>query len=83
MSALASIGTQGLQPVAWSFDPATIALAVVGRQRLRQSRPPPRAPGAGIVVWRRLSFYLGIGILLAALISPIDSLGDPRSSTPT
>lgn len=34
--------------------------------------------GRGISLWRVLSFYVGIGILLAALLSPLDSLGEER-----
>lgn len=32
--------------------------------------------GRGIASWRMLSFYVGIAILVAALVSPIDSLGE-------
>lgn len=32
--------------------------------------------GRGISLWRAISFYAGIGVLLAALLSPLDSLGE-------
>jgi putative membrane protein len=51
-----------------------IALAVgilYGRRGLTLARR-----GRGISPWRILSFYVGIAILLAALVSPLDSLGE-------
>jgi cytochrome c oxidase assembly factor CtaG len=32
--------------------------------------------GRGVPLWRRLSFYLGIAIVVAALISPLDAIGE-------
>lgn len=32
--------------------------------------------GRGVRIWRRLSFYLGVAIVVAALISPLDAIGE-------
>lgn len=53
-----------------------IAFAVsilYGRRALTLARR-----GRGISPWRILSFYAGIAILVAALVSPLDSLGEER-----
>jgi putative membrane protein len=40
------------------------------RSLARRGRPLP--------LWRRLSFYLGVAIVVAALVSPLDTLGEER-----
>lgn len=34
--------------------------------------------GRGVPLWRQLSFYLGVAIVVAALISPLDTIGEER-----
>jgi putative membrane protein len=49
-----------------------IAVGILyGRRALTLARR-----GRGLSRWRILSFYVGIGILLAALVSPLDALGE-------
>ncbi len=75
---LATIQNQGLEPIRWSLDPGAIALGllVAGAYARRARRLSQR--DRGIAAWRQLCFYLGVAILLAALISPLDSLGESR-----
>lgn len=62
----------------WSIDPGVIAtVAVVSgayaiRARTLRRRERP------VAKWRQLSFYLGMSLVLAALISPIDTIGEER-----
>jgi putative membrane protein len=67
------------EPVGWNLDPGAIGAAtVVGAAyavRLRNLRRVGREPGPA----RRACFYLGLGVLLAALISPIDTAGESRA----
>ena len=78
MLTLVTIQSQGLEPVRWSLDPIAIGLSllVAGAYARRAHRLSQR--NRGIAIWRQLCFYLGIAILLAALISPLDSLGETR-----
>lgn len=34
--------------------------------------------GRGVALWRQLSFYLGVVIVVAALVSPLDTIGEER-----
>lgn len=58
----------------WSLDPLTLAAAAIAC--LLYARRARR--GRGISLWRRLSFYLGVAIVVLALVSPLDSLGEER-----
>lgn len=65
-------------PVGWTFDPGAIcfvgalaaayALRVGGLAKAR--RPVP--------LIRQLSFYLGLAVLLAAFVTPVDAIGENR-----
>lgn len=78
MFAPATIETQSLEPAGWSLAPATIAIALLAvAAYARRARRLSRR-GQGLAAWRQLSFYFGIAVLLAALISPLDSLGESR-----
>jgi putative membrane protein len=62
----------------WSFEPATIAAALlVGAAYARRARRLA-GRGRGLPPWRQAAFYAGIAVLLLALISPIDTLGETR-----
>jgi len=65
-------------PVGWSPDPGVIvcvgAIAAAYAVRLRTLR----RSGRPVPAVRQACFYLGLGILLAALISPIDTIGENR-----
>jgi putative membrane protein len=61
----------------WSFDPGIVAAIVVaailywrGRRRLNEVRRGPP-----LTRWRIVAFYCGLGVVLVALESPIDTLG--------
>jgi cytochrome c oxidase assembly factor CtaG len=64
--------------IAWSFEPAVLlgvaALALLYVKGWRRAREPgaPHPPGAG----RMALFMCGLGAVLAALVSPIDKLGE-------
>src|SRR5436305_4226140 len=64
--------------LSWTFDPGVLVgvailavLYVVAWRRGRASRDPHRPS-----VWRLTLFAVGIATVLAALVSPLDSLGD-------
>jgi cytochrome c oxidase assembly factor CtaG len=64
--------------IAWSFEPAVllavVAMALLYLRAWRRAREPgePHPPGAG----RLLLFACGLAAVLAALVSPIDKLGE-------
>jgi len=66
--------------LSWTFEPAVIvgvlALGALYLAAWRQARRPgqPHPPGFG----RLLLFATGLLMILAALVSPLDSLGDQR-----
>ncbi|MGA9371749.1 MAG: cytochrome c oxidase assembly protein, partial [Solirubrobacterales bacterium] len=68
-----------MEQVGWSFDPASIiAVLVVGSAyfiRVRALRRSGRRTGRA----RQGCFYAGLLILVAALISPIDTIGETRA----
>ncbi|HET8565631.1 MAG TPA: cytochrome c oxidase assembly protein [Solirubrobacterales bacterium] len=51
------------------------AALLVGALYGRRARTLARR-GRGMPLWRQLSFYLGIAIVVAALISPLDTIGE-------
>lgn len=66
------------EPVGWSLDPGVIAavgmISAAYAIRTRTLRRAGRALG-----WaKQASFYIGMAILLASLISPIDTIGESR-----
>jgi cytochrome c oxidase assembly factor CtaG len=67
------------EPVGWTLDPGAIgAVAAVGTAygvRARNLRRSGR-PVAGARIG---SFYMGLSLLLAALVSPIDAAGESRA----
>jgi cytochrome c oxidase assembly factor CtaG len=66
------------QPVGWSVDPGAItSVAVVAAAYAVRVRNLRRA-GRPVAGWRQGCFYAGLAIVLAALISPIDEIGERR-----
>jgi cytochrome c oxidase assembly factor CtaG len=66
------------EPVGWSLDPGVIVcVGAIGAAYAVRTRTLRRS-GRPLAVARQVSFYLGLGILLAALISPIDTIGENR-----
>lgn len=62
----------------WSFAPLAVGAALTaGFVYARRAHTLARR-GRGIALWRQLSFHLGLAILVLALISPLDSLGEER-----
>jgi len=60
----------------WSFEPLQIVPTVlVAALYLRRARTLA-ARGQPVPVWRQVSFWLGIALVVLALNSPIDSLGE-------
>jgi len=60
----------------WTFEPLQlIPTIVVAALYLRRTRTLA-ARGQPVPVWRRVSFWTGIGLVVLALNSPIDSLGE-------
>jgi putative membrane protein len=67
------------EPVGWSLEPAAIgsvgAVATAYAVRARTLRRADRA----VPLTKQASFYAGLAILLAALITPIDTIGESRT----
>lgn len=62
----------------WSFDPLQLlALALGGAMYARRARSLARR-GRPLPTWRRLAFYGGLGLVLLALVSPVDHVGEER-----
>jgi putative membrane protein len=60
----------------WSFEPLQIVPTVlVAALYLRRARTLARR-GQPVPVWRRASFWTGIALVVVALNSPVDSLGE-------
>jgi putative membrane protein len=63
---------------AWNPDPLLLAsLALVGLAYGRRARTLARR-GRPVSSARQASFYAGLAVLLAALVSPIDTIGEER-----
>lgn len=66
-------------PLAWNFDPTVLGGTVLLAGGYYLYTGPLRrrfSLGPVVPVLRQLAFYLGCGAMLAALISPLDALGD-------
>jgi cytochrome c oxidase assembly factor CtaG len=60
----------------WTFEPLQVVpTAVIAVLYLRRARTLARR-GQPVPVWRRVAFWLGIGLTVLAVNSPIDSLGE-------
>ena len=67
------------EPVGWSLDlPAIISICSVGAAYAVRVRHLGRA-NRPVSPARQACFYTGLAVLLAALISPIDTIGESRS----
>ncbi len=71
-------GPQAAEQPGWSFDPTLIAAAALASALYARRAHSLARRGRGVAPWRQLSFHLGILVLLAALISPLDSIGEQR-----
>ena len=68
----ASLATQ------WSFEPLQIApTAIAALLYLRRTRTLARR-GQPVPGWRQFLFWLGIGLVVVALDSPVDALGEQQ-----
>jgi putative membrane protein len=66
------------EPVGWSLDPAAIAsITAIGAAYATRVRTLRRG-GRRVAAAKQACFYAGLTILLAALISPIDAIGESR-----
>ena len=62
----------------WNVDPLVlVSLGLVGLAYERRDRTLARR-GRPVRAARRASFYAGLGLLLATLVSPIDTIGEER-----
>jgi len=60
----------------WNLDPLQLAPVVAGGVLyLRRTRTLARR-GIPVAAWRQIVFWLGIALLLLALVSPVDELGE-------
>jgi putative membrane protein len=67
------------EPVGWTFDPGAIAAAgAVAAAYAIRVRNLARL-GRAVSLARQASFYTGLAILLAALVTPIDAIGESRT----
>ena len=71
-------GHLSLQSGGWNLDPATLVAALAASALYTRRVRTLARRGRGIARWRRLSFHLGIAIVVLALVSPLDSLGEER-----
>jgi cytochrome c oxidase assembly factor CtaG len=60
----------------WDFDPLTIAAALCASAAYARRAHTLARGGRPAPPWRQASFHLGVAILLLALISPIDTIGE-------
>jgi cytochrome c oxidase assembly factor CtaG len=65
--------------VGWNLDPVLLGEAAVVATAYGVRARSLGAAGRGVPAWRRACFYLGIGLLLVALVSPIDTIGESRA----
>jgi putative membrane protein len=66
----------GPAPWRWTLDPLQILpIAAMALAYGRRARTLARR-GRAVSPWRQLSFYAGLGVLLVALVSPIDTIGE-------
>ena len=62
----------------WTFDPlAAIALAVIGLLYYRRASTLS-GRGTPVAMWRQVSFGTGLALLILALFSPIDPIGEQQ-----
>src|SRR4051794_22952204 len=60
----------------WNLDPLQLVPTVgLGLLYLRRTRTLTRR-GIAVAAWRQVVFWLGISLLLLALVSPVDALGE-------
>lgn len=62
----------------WSFDPLTVGAAAIACLLYARRVHTLARGGRGVSAWRQLSLYLGVAIVVLALVSPLDSLGAER-----
>lgn len=68
----------GLEPIGWNLEPGPLVLgALLSACYARRVHTLTRG-GRRISLWRRLSFHLGVVVLVLSLVSPIDPLGESR-----
>lgn len=60
----------------WSFEPLQIVPTVVVAALYYRRAHTLAARGQPVPVWRQVSFWTGIGLVVLALNSPIDNLGE-------
>lgn len=70
--------TPNLESIGWNLDPAVPALGAL--LSLSYARRVHTLAGRGrhVSPWRQLSFHLAVLVLVLALVSPIDALGESR-----
>ena len=60
----------------WNFEPLQLALILSASiLYVRRTRTLARR-GTPVVAWRRIIFWLGIALVLVALVSPLDTIGE-------
>jgi putative membrane protein len=72
------LGHASLQSGGWSLDPLTLAVALTASLLYSRRVHALASRGRGIALWRQLSFHLGVAVVVLALVSPLDSLGEER-----
>ncbi len=65
-------------PVGWTFDPGAICfVGALGAAYALRTSSLGKA-GRPVALARQLSFYLGLAVLLAAFVTPVDAIGENR-----
>lgn len=76
--AVSSLAVGALPAPGWSFEPATIAIALLACAAYAHRAGRLSKRGRRVPIWKQGAFYLGVAVLLGSLISPLDALAETR-----
>jgi putative membrane protein len=62
----------------WNLEPALLVEAALVAAAYALRVRTLRRRGRAVPAWRQLCFYAGVAVLLAALVSPVDTIGESR-----
>jgi cytochrome c oxidase assembly factor CtaG len=74
----ATLTPEALAPVGWTLEPAAIAVAVLVSLAYARRAHGLARRGRPLPLWRQICFHAGVAVVLLALISPLDQLGETR-----
>ena len=62
----------------WRFDPLQLLALALGAAMYARRAHTLACRGRPLTGWRQLAFYVGLGLILLAFVSPIDHVGEER-----